>query len=123
MKSVQGDFQLTGEPAPRKRGRRAAFLHAPNFSLLDWQRLFAKCPIKRKRRFADGDFIACWNVSQTPLSIARITGGCTFGERSFIYLPQHDLLVRTDFHAWAMRNWRTVLCDAETKGVLEHGKQ
>ena len=81
-----------------------------NFSLEHWQRLLDACPIKHTGDTASGDFLAVGHVSQTQLSIARITGGCTFGTRRFVYLPQHDLLVRTDFHAWALRNWRKVLC-------------
>jgi len=125
MTNGNGGFRLTGEPA--RCGKRAANQRAPNLSLTDWQRLLDACPIKRTGNITTGDFLACAHVSQTQLSVARITGGCTFGTRRFIYLPQHDLLVRVDFHLWAMSNWRTVLCGADAAcgkaKAFENGEQ
>lgn len=126
--SDDGNFFRLMETARRcpvktcRRGTRAACFRTLNLSLCDWQRLLDACPIERKGVLQGGDFLVCNHVSQTQLSIARISGGCTFGEREFVYLPQHDMLVRSDFLAWAARNWRNVLSgtqgDEPKKGVL-----
>lgn len=92
--------------------------NAPKLSMAEWQQLLSMCPIKHAGTMGNGDFLACSHVSHTQLSVARFYGGCTVGTRHFIYLPEHDLLVRADFHLWAMNNWRTALgsaarCDAK----------
>ena len=119
MRSAQGDFQLTAENVRCivNRRNRARCRHAPNLSLQHWQRLLDACPIKRTGEVAKGDFLAFAHVTQSQLSVARIAGGCTIGSHTFLYLPQHDMLVREDFHGWAMRNWFKVLCQDVAQGA------
>ena len=45
------------------------------------------------------------NVSQSQLSIARFSGGCTIGGKRFVYFPEHDELWRDDVLA-LVHGWR-----------------
>lgn len=101
--------------------RRATHRGGVKLTVTDWQRLLVACPIKRAGTFTDGDFLACVNVSTTQFSLARHAGGCTCGNHYFKYLPELDMLVREDFHQWAMRNWRGVIGEEKARHATETG--
>jgi len=93
---------------------------APNLSMNDWRRLLLACPIPHRGCMPFGDFLMCSSISQTQwCDAAKCPDDYIIGVRHFRYIKRHDMLVRGDFHRWAMNNWRAVLCDdsgQKTKG-------
>ncbi len=105
-------LDLFGHEIPPDEPRRTRRMSDSELTMEQWQKLLTICPIVCSGKIHTGGFLACSHVSQTQFSIARHFGGCTIKGREFIYLPEHDMLVRADFHAWAMRNRNRVLDDA-----------
>ena len=54
---------------------------------------------------SDADVLGYANVSQTQLSIARWSMGCTIGAHRYTYFPAHDELWRDDVLA-LVHGWR-----------------
>lgn len=52
------------------------------------------CPLHKRNPFG------IRNVSQTQLSIARYSGGCTLNGDHYIYIPHADELIRADVLKW-----------------------
>lgn len=112
-----GNIDLFGHAISPGTARRPSHRRGvPDFSLTEWQRLMDACPIEHGGCVHKGDFLACANVSTTQFSIARLAGGCKIGGWLFVYIGKHDLIVRVDFHAWAMQNWASVLGNRDGRG-------
>jgi len=89
-------------------------------SMIDWQRLLAVCPLECSGNMATGDFLACSYAGDTRFgAMARDNRVFKIGNRTFVYIPEHDLIVRDDFRRWAIANWKTVLRNipAKRKGL------
>lgn len=84
----------------------------PALSIMDWRRMLLACPINNKGNMPNGDFLMCGNISQTQWRDACIVGRYTIGMWRFVYIAEHDILVRRDFLDWVIANHRAVLSDA-----------
>ncbi len=83
----------------------------PALSLLDWRRMMLACPINHNGNMPNGDFLMCGNVSRTQWRDACLVGGYTIGMWRFVYIGEHDMLVRLDFYDWVIANHKTVLAN------------
>lgn len=63
------------------------------------------------------DVLGYPNVSQSQLSIARWSMGCTIGNHRFVYIPAHDELWRDDVLKM-VHDWRRT--DAMAKELPAH---